>query len=211
MRGIHLDPELVDAAFNAQFEYVRGRMNVLREVRREPSAVAYFEAENVRACVAPGTPNPAFNQIFVSGPVGESELVRALALFEEHGMTPSVQLGPGAISSAVAACLAQRGFVHTQSDPLFVHEPRLHRPARTLALEVCRVESKDALAAFTETYLRAWEIGDWLAPSLRAYMQRWPDVEGWTLYLARERDVPIGAASRSPSGPGPELAIVAID
>lgn len=194
MSSIHLGTQLVDRLFDAQFQYLRGRMNVVSDVRRDPAAVAYFEAKHLRACIAPGTANPAFNQIFLSGPVTLSDLERALALFEKHEMTPCLQLGPAAISSSVAECLAQRGFVHTQSDPVLLHQPGGSPLVRTLGLEVHRVDSSEALEAFTEAYLHAWQIGDWLAPTLRAYIQRWPDVEGWTLYLARERDVPIATA-----------------
>jgi hypothetical protein len=185
---------LVDGLFEVQFEYVRGRMNVLRDVRRDLGAAVYFEAPHLRACIAPGTPNPAFNQVYVSGPVALADLERALESFEVHGMTPCLQLGPGSISSDVARFLDQRGFVHTQSDPVLIHQPGTEPAVRTLGFSVRRVQSGGELEAFKEAYLRAWQVGEWLAPTLLTYIERWPDVEGWSLYLARERDVPSGVA-----------------
>jgi hypothetical protein len=121
MTGRHLDASLVAAVYAVQFEYLRGRMNAVRAVRGDPEATQYFEAEHLRACVAPGIPNPFFNQIFVFGPVAPRDVESALALFEQHGMEPKFEFGPGALSPELAAVLAGRGFLHTRLDPLLIH------------------------------------------------------------------------------------------
>ena len=54
---LHTDARLVSQVHAAQFEYLRERMNVMRDVRGDAGATRYFEAEHVRACLAPGVPN----------------------------------------------------------------------------------------------------------------------------------------------------------
>lgn len=188
----HLDTSLVARIHEAQFEYLRGRMEVMRVVRGDPRATRYFEAEHVRACVAPGIPNPFFNQVFISGPAEWQDIERAFAIFEEFGMIPRFEIGPGAISSEFATRLAERGFAHTQSDPILVQSSAgvpQHPPHE---VRIDRIQAGDARDDFQDTYIRAWQVETWLAPTLRSYINLWPSVPGWTLYLAREGTAPVG-------------------
>src|SRR6185312_16284147 len=71
-------------------------------------ATRYFEAEHIRACLAPGVPNPFFNQVFLGGPAEHQDLERVFALFDQCSMTPRFEIGPGAISSTLARQLTER-------------------------------------------------------------------------------------------------------
>jgi hypothetical protein len=186
-----LDVMLVAQIQNAQFQYVRGRMQVMRTVRNDAEATHFFEAEHVQACLAPGVPNPFFNQVFISGPAEWNHIESALSLFAESGMTPRFELGPGAVSSALARQLAARGFMHTQSDPIFLFGTA-PLPRSMSGVQVDRVDTAQALDVFATTYLRAWQIETWLAPTLRSYIMLWPSVPDWTLYLATQDSVPVG-------------------
>lgn len=53
-------------------------------------------------------------------------------------------------------------------------------------------QAGDAIDDFGNTYIRAWQVEAWLAPTLRSYIELWPSVPGWTLYLARQGTVPVG-------------------
>lgn len=183
---------VVEDVHAAQFEYLRGRMNAMRDVRRDPNATCFFEAEHLRACVAPGIPNPFFNQVFISGAAQLQDVESALALFEQHGMKPQLDLGSGATSSALARCLSQRGFVHTQSYPVLIQPERDAAESPESDILVTRVESVTALEAFKDVYVRGWQVEAWLAPSLQSYMEHWLSLPGWTLYLASQQNVPIG-------------------
>jgi GNAT superfamily N-acetyltransferase len=189
----HLDSSLVAQIHEAQFEYLRGRMEVMRVVRGDPRATHYVEAEHVRACVAPGIPNPFFNQVFISGPAEWRDIERVFAIFEEFGMTPRFEIAPGAISSELATWLAERGFTHTQSDPILVQSsadvPQPHSPHE---VQIDRIQAADANDDFENTYVRAWQVEAWLAPTLCSYISLWRSVPGWTLYLAREGTAPVG-------------------
>jgi hypothetical protein len=175
-----------------EFEYVRSRMNAMRDVRSDPNASLYVDGEYLRACIAPGVPNPRFNQVFVSGPAKPDDLASVLGMFDRHEMMPRFELSPAAVSGEIASFLAQRGFVHTQSDPVFVAEARELSPSAAPDVAVISVHSGRALEAFKDAYIRGWEIGDWLVPTLRSYIDRWPDADGWSLYLASYENAPIG-------------------
>jgi len=203
----HLDTSLVAQIHEAQFEYLRGRMEVMRVVRGDPRATHYyFEAEHVRACVAPGIPNPFFNQVLISGPAERHEIERVLAIFEEFGMTPRFEIGPGAISSELAALLAERGFTHTQSDPILVQDGANVPQHLPREIQIDRVEAADANDDFGNTYIRAWQVEAWLAPTLRSYVNLWSSVPGWTLYLAREGIAPVGVGMLFNNGKAAYLA-----
>jgi len=88
--------------------------------------------------------------------------------------------------------LAGRGFTHTQSDPILIQSSRAAHRGSEAEIRVERVQSVEALDIFGTTYVRAWQVEAWLAPMLRSYVERWIDVPGWTLYLAKEVDLPVG-------------------
>jgi hypothetical protein len=188
----HLDTSLVAQIHEAQFEYLRGRMEVMRVVRGESCSTRYFEAEHVRACVAPGVPNPFFNQAFISGPAERHDIESVFALFEESGMTPRFEIGPGAICQGLATQLSARGFSNTHSDPVLVDSSAEIPPRSDDEIQIDRVQTADDTAVFGAIYTRAWQTEAWLAPALRSYIELWPSVPGWTLYLARRGTVPVG-------------------
>jgi GNAT superfamily N-acetyltransferase len=186
------DTSLVSQIHEVQFEYLRGRMEVMRSVRGDSWSTRYLELGHLRACMAPGVPNPFFNQVFISGPANQQHLESVLAEFEESGMTPRFEIGPGAPSRELAMHLAGRGFMHTQSDPMLIQTSPAGHHGSGPEIRVERVQSVEALAIFRTTYVRAWQVEAWLAPMLRSYVERWLDVPGWTLYLAKEGDLPVG-------------------
>jgi len=188
----HLDTGLVAQIHATQFEYLRGRMEVMRVVRGESCATRYFEAENVRACVAPDVPNPFFNQAFISGPAERHDIESVFAIFEESGMTPRFEIGPGAICHGLAMQLAARGFTNTHSDPILVQSSAQIPQRSDDAIQIDRVQTADDTAEFGAAYTHAWQTEAWLAPTLRSYINRWPSVPGWTLYLARQGNAPVG-------------------
>jgi hypothetical protein len=181
---------LIAEVHKAQFEYVRGRMNAMREVRADPGAALFFEAEHLRVCIAPGVPNPAFNQLFLSGPAALEDLERALALFAQHGMQPQLDIGPDVLSPELTRCLGRHGFVSTHSYPVLVW-PGGAEPRFESNIQVARVDSATTLDAFKGVYVRGWQAEAWLAPILQSYIARWLDTPGWTLYLASDQDLPI--------------------
>ena len=188
----HTDTRLVSQIHQAQFEYLRSRMEVMRGVRGDSVSTRYFEAGGVRACVAPGVPNPFFNQVFMSDPAEQRELEDALALFEQLGMTPQLEIGPGAISKELARLLAGCGFMHTRSDPILVRAAPLMTRRSGAGIHVDRVRSAEELDSFATTYVRAWQSEDWLAPMLQSYARSWFYAPGWTLYLASNEATPLG-------------------
>ncbi|HUK82567.1 MAG TPA: GNAT family N-acetyltransferase [Verrucomicrobiae bacterium] len=194
MIALHLDADLVSQIQATQFEYLRGRMNVMRDVRGDPNATVYYEAEHLRACIAPAIPNPIFNQVFVSGPAKPQDVERVLALFDQHGMAPRFEIGPGALSREIASCLARREFMHTQSDPILIQSTRELSRSPASDIQVSRVESGDALESFKDVYVRGWQTEERLASTLRSYIEHWPKLRGWTLCLASQDNVPIGVA-----------------
>lgn len=202
----HTDARLVSQVQAAQFEYLRGRMNAMREVRGDAGAVRYFEAEHVRACMAPGVPNPFFNQVFVGGPAEPRDVESVLALFEQYGMTPRFEIAPGAISSALAKLLSERGFIHTQSDPIHILTEREVNERPGSDIQIHRVGSVEALDSFKTTYVRAWQVEAWLAPILQSYVERWLQVSGWTLYLATGGELPVGIGVLFETGDAAYLA-----
>src|SRR5689334_19471607 len=128
-------------------------MNVMRDVRGDPGATRYFEAEHIRACLAPGVPNPFFNQVFVGGPAHEGDLETALASFEQCSMTPRLEIGPGALSSELARQLAVRGFIPTLAEPMLIHGRRAVDEHLGSDVQTQRVESGEALEVFKTTYV----------------------------------------------------------
>ena len=167
-------------------------MNVMRDVRGDAGATRYFEAEHIRACLAPGVPNPFFNQVFVSGPAREGDLERALALFEQCSMVPRLEIGPAALSIGLARQLAVRGFIPTLAEPMLIQCRQAVDAQLRSDVQTRRVESGEALEVFETTYVQAWQIEAWLVPTLQAYVERWLQVPGWTLYLAMQAERPIG-------------------
>jgi GNAT superfamily N-acetyltransferase len=192
MTLLHTDARLVSQVHAAQFEYLRERMNVMRDVRGDAGAARYFEAEHVRACLAPGVPNPFFNQVFVSGPAHHEDIDSVFTLFDQCSMMPRFEMGPGAISRTLAEQLTERGFMHTQSDPILIQRGRAGDEHLSPDIQIHRVESVEALESFKTTYIRAWQVEAWLAPTLELYVERWLQVPGWTLYLAIRGQLPIG-------------------
>jgi hypothetical protein len=186
----HPDVTLASDVHAAQFEFLRGRMNVMRDVRCDPGATRFFEAEHLRACMAPGVPNPFFNQVFLSGPATLPDVESVLVSFEQHRMKPQIDVASGAIPAELASCLARHGFRHTQSYPVLVQEGDVAQPHSDV--EVIRVESARAIEAFKAVYIRGWQVEAWLAPTLRSYIERWLDIPGWTLYLASDQGDPVG-------------------
>jgi ribosomal protein S18 acetylase RimI-like enzyme len=188
---LHPDANLVSDVHAAQFEFLRGRMNAMRDVRGDPSATLFFEAEHLRACMAPGVLNPFFNQVFLSGPAAIPDVESVLAAFGQHAMKPQIDVAPGAVSPELALCLARHGFRHTQSYPVLVYERgTAERPQSDVA--VVQVESGRDIEAFKDTYVRGWQVEAWLTPILQSYIERWLGIPGWTLYLASEQGEPIG-------------------
>jgi GNAT superfamily N-acetyltransferase len=189
---LHTDGRLVSQVQAAQFEYLRGRMNVMRDLRGDAGATKYFEAEHVRACLAPGVPNPFFNQVFVGGPAHHRDIESVFALFDQCSMTPQFEIGPGAISSTLARQLTDRGFMHTRSDPILIQSGQASGVHLGPDIRTRRVESAEAVESFKTAYVRAWQVEAWLAPTLQLYAERWLEVPGWTLYLAIQGELPIG-------------------
>ncbi|MEO8180876.1 MAG: hypothetical protein ABI895_18745 [Deltaproteobacteria bacterium] len=154
--------------------------------------MSYYEAEHLQACMAPAVPNPLFNQIFLSGPARESDLESAFDRFGRAGVTPRLEIGPGAISSGLAVQLARRGFMHTHADPILIQSRRGTEQRPGSEIQVTRVQSAEAFDCFIVTYLRALRVAPQLVPLQRSYMEHWLQVPGWRLYFASKDDVPIG-------------------
>jgi hypothetical protein len=166
-------------------------MEVVRRVSGDSSSVSYYEAEHLQVCLAPAVPNPLFNQIFLSGPARERDLECAFELFDRAGMTPRLEIGPGALCSGLAEQLARRGFMHTHAEPILIQSGRgTERPGSEI--QVTRVQSAEALDCFIVTYLRALRVAPQLVPLQRSYMEHWLHVPGWRLYFASKDDVPLG-------------------
>jgi hypothetical protein len=51
---------------------------------------------------------------------------------------------------------------------------------------VRRVETDGDLQAFKEVYIRAWSIYEGIVATMKANIQRWPELPGWRLYLAED-------------------------
>jgi hypothetical protein len=167
-------------------------MDAVRRVHGDAVSMRHFEAGHLRACMAPGFPNPSFNQVLLSGPAPERELERVLELFESSGATPRLEVAPGASSSALALQLARRGLRHTHTDPMLVQSARPAASSPESAVQVTRVRSVEAFDVFKATYVRALQVEARLVAIQQAYMEHWRQVPGWKLYFASEGDVPIG-------------------
>lgn len=189
---LQTDTSLVSQVQASHVEYVRGRMEAVRQVTGDPKSVRYYEAENLQACMAPGSPNRLFNQIFLSGPADSKDLARMLDLFDRTGALPRLEISPGAICTELAVQLTERGFLHTHSDPILIQTERATAVRVGAEIQVTRVESAAAFDCFVATYLQALQVAPERMQLQRRYMEHWRSIPGWTLYVARKADVAMG-------------------
>jgi GNAT superfamily N-acetyltransferase len=191
---------LLDTAALSRFDatvcaYTLGRMRVAARALGDESQVRCVEWENVRALLAPGNPNPAFNTLMVSGPASIAHVEEALDAYRDAGVTPRAQLVPGALSEELSALLSSRGLRQTVLQPVFVRRGEASISDLGGLVRVVRVETPASLEAFQLLYVRGWQVDAGFAPTLASFIRGWVKLPGWSLYLALERGEPIGVAT----------------
>ena len=196
----HVDSALISRLDAAGYAYWQGRMNVASRLRQDPSSVVYLEWENIRALLAPGIANPAFNTVTISGPTRLGDVQNALDAYRQRELTPSLSLSPGASSPELGALLSEHGFRQTALQPIFVNPTAEPKPEARTNIEVVAVETPTQLEAFQSLYVRGWRTDPGFAPTLRSLIALWPEVPGWKMYLALERGEPIAVAKLSEHG-----------
>jgi hypothetical protein len=193
MGVLHLDTALISRLDAAQFACTQGRLCAVCDARGDRSLARFVEWEHLRGSLSPGIPNPAFNELLVSGPVHLPDITGALEAYQRHDLAPTIAVSPGAASADLAELLSAHGFRHTDFLPIFVRLAQDLSPSAPAGLEVKRVSAAE-LETFAEVYLRGWQIEEWLAPHLRSYIAHWPKQRGYELYMAIEQRTPIAVA-----------------
>jgi hypothetical protein len=194
MEHYHLTADLISKVDEVEFLYTQDRMNVIRDLRREPGCVRYIERENLRGVMFPGLPNPFFNRILLSGIVSPDVLGEVLDAYQAMGAPLDLEISPGALNEEMAKLLQGRGFVHTKFLPVFL-KPVYELPTqRSDGLVVKRVLSLDELKQFQELYVTGWKIDPNFAPTLKAYIAGWNEFPDWRLYITCLGEQPIGCA-----------------
>jgi GNAT superfamily N-acetyltransferase len=193
MGVLHLDTGLISQLDAAQFACAQGRLNAVCDARGDRSLARFVEWEHLRCTLSPGVPNQIFNVVRVSGPVRLPDVTGALEAYQRHDLTPTIEVSPGAASAELAELLSDHGFRHTDFHPIFVRLASELAPSAPTGIGVRRVGHAE-LDAFTELYLRGWQIEEWLAPHMRSYIAHWPRQRGYELYVAMEQQTPIAVA-----------------
>ena len=98
MRPFHVDSALISRLDAAGFAYSQGRMNVVSRLREDPGSVRYLEWQNLRATLAPGIANPAFNTALLSGPTRLEDVQSALEAYRQFELIPSFVISPSIAS-----------------------------------------------------------------------------------------------------------------
>jgi ribosomal protein S18 acetylase RimI-like enzyme len=153
---------------------------------------------------APGYRGSVFNRAYGFSDALIDEVPGVIDWFAA-GIGGVFELTPGAPIGKVARLLAdagyaQSGFHATMIGPVGLPE------ADPPEVEVVRFEDETTLAAFSDTYHKGWAITDFRVP-----MKPWLSATGWSLYLARFKDEPAGAAILYQTGDDAYLADGAVD
>lgn len=192
MEHLHLTIDLISKVDEVEFLYTQDRMNVIRDVRKEPGCVQYIERENLRGVMFPGLLNPFFNRILLSGIVSSDVLGEVLDTYQAMGASLDLEISPGALNEEMAKLLQAPGFAHTKFLPVFLKPAHELTTQRSDSLVVKQVSSFDELKHFEELYVAGWKIDPNFAPTLKTYIAGWNKCSDWRLYLACLGEEPIG-------------------
>ena len=177
-----------------EFLYTQDRMNVIRDLRKEPECVEYIERTNLRGVMFPSVPNPIFNRIMLSGPVRLDDLREVLELYQVKGAPADLEISPGAINEEVAKFLHGIGYTQTKFLPVFLKPVRELSAQRSDGLIVKQVSTPEELAQFQELYVTGWKINAGFAPVLKTFIAGWHKFSDWQLSVAYLDKQAIGCA-----------------
>ncbi len=183
-------PDIVRRVIAAECRYTVARLRVLERLDGNPVGVAYKLMGDAYAFSARHIANSTFNRVAGLEDDQAHEVPALIAWFAERKLNGAFEINPGTEQSAVMAALAAAGFAQTG-----FHAVTFGAPAPTILPEPgVSVEhvTRDTLDDFFNAYAAGWDIPN--PTGLKANTSGWIDEPGWTLYLARWRGEPAGAA-----------------
>lgn len=179
---------VVDGAFAARLEQSESdalcsRLSAVGDQTGNPFGVSITRFGNSTAFLAKGMPGGYFNSVRGFGPQDLGEIDNILTYYREHGMPCRIHVQPGAASSEVFECLADRGLYQSEfRTTLYGSVPgeALNIPTSITIRDL----DMDEFITFGDIYVQAHGMPESYAPSVADNNRVLCGRKGWHFYLA---------------------------
>jgi GNAT superfamily N-acetyltransferase len=161
--------------------YTIERMQVIANREGNPFGIAIKTFGAATALAAARLPSSRFNRVVGLTPTETASLPEILAWYAEFGLSPNIEIRPGALSDSLTDALARAGFRQTSFQASLVGEVAETTPTDIV---IGSVETSEIMERFLDVYLAGWGLPLAIHEGAKANMRGWLGLPGWQLYLA---------------------------
>jgi GNAT superfamily N-acetyltransferase len=198
---------LVARAVALETENLVARLGAYATRPGNPAGVVVRRFGAATACIARGIPSRFYNSVLAVGQDTLPHLDALLAHYAAHGVSPALEVVPGALTEPLGEALFARGFAMVEFHAALVGtlgpadaSPPALPPGWTVA--------EGDFDAYLETYLATGAEGG-AGPEARANLETWRGVRGWRFFVCRIDGAPAGVGVLDVQGRGALLASAA--
>jgi ribosomal protein S18 acetylase RimI-like enzyme len=161
--------------------YTIERMQVIANREGNPFGIAIKTFGAATALAAARLPSSRFNRVVGLTPTETASLPEILAWYAEFGLSPNIEIRPGALSDSLTDALARAGFRQTSFQASLVGEVAETTPTDIV---IGSVETSEVMERFLDVYLAGWGFPHAIHEGAKANIRGWLGLPGWQLYLA---------------------------
>jgi ribosomal protein S18 acetylase RimI-like enzyme len=182
---------LVNQAMRADLVYTMQRMQVIAERPGNPFGVSIKAFGGATALAASQLPSSRFNRLVGVTPAEAETLAEIFAWYGDLGVSPHVEIRPGALNERLADALAAEGFRQTSFQASLIGEI-VETPSPAAVIR--SVDTAEAMEQFLDVYVAGWGFPVAIRDGAKTNMRGWLGRPGWRLYLAEIEGSPAAIA-----------------
>jgi GNAT superfamily N-acetyltransferase len=182
---------LVALAMRADLVYTMQRMQVIAARPGNPFGISIKTFGAATALAASQLPSSRFNRVVGVTPAESETLPAVLAWYAHLGISPHIEIRPGALNESLADALAAEGFRQTSFQASLVGEVAETPPPDPV---IRSIDSSAAMEQFLDVYVAGWGFPVAIHDGAKANMRGWLGLPAWRLYLAEIEGSPAAIA-----------------